>query len=69
MARYDYKCTECGKVFEVEHRMSERPRVVCPDCGAPAERVFRSYAIEFKGSGFYNTDNRVSTPSSSSSES
>jgi len=30
MARYDYKCTSCGNVFEVEHPMSETPEVVCP---------------------------------------
>ena len=27
MARYDYKCTSCGNVFEVEHPMSETPEV------------------------------------------
>ena len=58
MARYDYKCTSCGKVFEVEHPMSERPRITCPDCGADAERVFEPSGISFKGSGFYNTDQR-----------
>ena len=25
MARYDYKCSSCGNVFEVEHPMSETP--------------------------------------------
>ena len=34
MARYDYKCSSCGNVFEVEHPMSETPEVVCPNCGA-----------------------------------
>ena len=58
MARYDYKCTSCGKVFEVEHPMSERPHITCPDCGADAERVFEPSGISFKGSGFYNTDQR-----------
>ena len=32
MARYDYKCSSCGNVFEVEHPMSESPEVVCPSC-------------------------------------
>ena len=58
MARYDYRCTSCGKVFEVEHGMLEHPEVVCPSCGAPAEKVFSASGIEFKGSGFYNTDQR-----------
>jgi len=63
MARYDYKCTSCDKVFEVEHPMAERPHITCPDCGADAERVFEPSGIAFKGSGFYNTDQRGSSSS------
>ena len=55
MARYDYKCTSCGNVFEVEHPMSETPEVVCPNCGAPAAKTFSASGIKFEGSGFYNT--------------
>lgn len=58
MARYDYRCTSCGTVFEVEHGMSERPAIACPTCGNAAEKVFSASGIEFKGSGFYNTDQR-----------
>lgn len=58
MARYDYRCTSCENVFEVEHRMSEHPDVTCPKCGKKAERVFSTSGIVFSGSGFYNTDQR-----------
>lgn len=58
MARYDYHCPTCGATFEVEHPMSARPKVSCPSCGSEAERVFDPSAIVFKGSGFYNTDQR-----------
>lgn len=58
MARYDYRCTSCGTVFEVEHGMLERPEIHCPSCDAVAEKVFSPSGIEFKGSGFYNTDQR-----------
>lgn len=58
MARYDYRCTACGKVFEVSHGMREHPEIVCPDCGAPASRSFSASGIVLKGSGFYNTDQR-----------
>lgn len=58
MARYDYRCTACGNVFEVEHGMREHPDVSCPECGAPAARVLTASGIVFKGSGFYNTDER-----------
>ena len=60
MARYDYKCTSCGLVFEFEHPMGEHPKVTCPDCGAEATQVFSASGIVFKGSGFYNTDQRKS---------
>ncbi|MGI6229293.1 MAG: FmdB family zinc ribbon protein [Tractidigestivibacter sp.] len=67
LARYDYHCSACGTTFEVEHPMSAHPRVTCPTCGHEAERVFSPSGIEFKGSGFYNTDQRGSGSSSSSS--
>jgi putative FmdB family regulatory protein len=63
MARYDYRCPQCGKQFEVEHPMSVHPRVTCPSCGSEAERVFVPSGISFKGSGFYNTDQRGSSSS------
>lgn len=63
MARYDYRCTNCDTTFEVEHPMSAHPQVTCPSCGAPAERVFSTYGIDLKGSGFYNTDQRGSSSS------
>ena len=43
MPRYDYRCTACDTVFEIEHGMREHPEVT---------------GIVFKGSGFYNTDQR-----------
>ena len=58
MARYDYRCSDCGNVFEVVHSMSEHPAITCPKCGAPCERVFKPALISFKGTGFYNTDQR-----------
>lgn len=58
MARYDYRCTSCGNVFEVEHGMMERPEVSCPACGSAADKVFNASGIKFEGSGFYNTDMR-----------
>ena len=65
MARYDYKCSSCGNVFEVEHPMSETPEVVCPSCGAPAAKTFSASGIKFEGSGFYNTDQRSGGSSTS----
>lgn len=65
MARYDYRCTACGTVFEVEHGMTERPEVSCPACNGAAEKVFSASGIKFQGSGFYNTDQRGGSSSTS----
>lgn len=65
MARYDYRCGSCGHVFEVEHGMQEHPAVACPQCGQPADKVFSASGIKFEGSGFYNTDMRDGSSSTS----
>ena len=56
MPAYDYKCTECGCVFEVSRPMGSTEDVSCESCGASARRVFRPTGLAFKGSGFHNTD-------------
>ncbi len=48
MPIYEYKCKECGKIFEIYQRLSERDEdIKCPACGAekPVKRVsaFSSY--------------------------
>lgn len=58
MARYEYECPACGTRFEVEHHMTEHPEVTCPNCGHEAKQVFEPSGIVFKGSGFYNTDQK-----------
>lgn len=42
MPTYDYKCKECGKVFEVFRRFSDYDKEMkCPNCGSDkAERIF-----------------------------
>lgn len=65
MARYDYRCGSCGEVFEVEHGMLEHPDVHCPTCGHGATKVFSTSGIKFEGSGFYNTDMRGGSSSTS----
>ena len=48
--------------------MSAHPKVSCPSCGHEAERVFDPSGIVFKGSGFYNTDQRGKGPGSHSDQ-
>ena len=40
--------------------MTEAPLTECPECGAPATRVFYPVGVVFKGQGFYKTDSRGS---------
>ncbi|MBL8032419.1 MAG: zinc ribbon domain-containing protein, partial [Leptospiraceae bacterium] len=32
MPTYDYKCADCGRIFEKFHGMNETPQVSCPEC-------------------------------------
>ncbi len=67
MPAYDYKCEECGKVFEVFRRFSELDEEVkCPDCGSEkTERVFSIPHIEGEtvaGSGYGKTESPQVSP-------
>ena len=64
MPIYEYRC-ENGHTFEVVQRMSDDPVETCEVCGAPVERVFHPVAVHFKGSGFYTTDYKSKTKTSS----
>ena len=58
MPAYDFRCTECASVFEVVRSMGTTGQESCPECGAPATKVFGPVGVAFKGSGFHNTDYR-----------
>ena len=57
MPIYEYKCAECGKVYEKRQKFSDPPDTVC-DCekkGA-VSRITSAPALVFKGSGWYVND-------------
>lgn len=57
MPNYDYKCIDCGHLFEVFQNMSEETLKDCPECKGTLKRQIGTGAgIIFKGSGFYETD-------------
>ena len=59
MAKYEYACIECDKNVEVTRGMSEKEILPpCPSCGYEMARVYNAPGVQFKGSGFYKTDNR-----------
>jgi putative FmdB family regulatory protein len=54
---YEYRCEDCGHVFEVRHGMTDEPDLECPRCeGEPTRLISGGAGLIFKGSGFYATD-------------
>ena len=39
MPIYEYRCLDCGHIFERLQSLQERPVTTCPQCGRPAEKV------------------------------
>ncbi|UCH84467.1 MAG: zinc ribbon domain-containing protein [Candidatus Latescibacterota bacterium] len=61
MPTYEYECTKCGNLFELEQRITERPRERCPECRGKVIRIISGGGgIILKGTGFYQTDYRSS---------
>ena len=56
MPLYEYKCSSCGRVFEVLQRFSDPPLDVHENCGGEVERLLSLSALQFKGTGWYVTD-------------
>jgi putative FmdB family regulatory protein len=67
MPTYEYRCKDCSHELEAQQSFSDDPLTTCPSCGGPLRKKFSSPGISFKGSGFYKTDSRSGTKSSSSS--
>lgn len=58
MPRYDFKCDSCDKVEERIKSFYDDSSEICKDCNSKMTRQLSMPAIQFKGSGFYSTDNR-----------
>lgn len=59
MPIYEYKCGPCGEVIELKMSFEKRDfPITCETCGNLMARQFTIPAVQFKGSGFYSTDNR-----------
>ena len=67
MPTYEYRCEKCGAQFEVFQSFSDRALRRHPDCGGPLEKVLHPRGIVFKGSGFYVTDSRAKSSTSTES--
>ncbi len=60
MPTYEYKCIDCGYLFEEFQRITEEPLKICPKCNGNLKRLIGAGAGPiFKGSGFYHTDYKL----------
>ena len=58
MPNYEYSCIECDKTQEVQRGFQDIEVIPeCPVCTYNMVRVYSSVGVQFKGSGFYKTDN------------
>jgi putative FmdB family regulatory protein len=65
MPIYEYECENCGHHFERFQSVQDAPLRQCPQCSGRVHKVFHPVGIIFKGSGWYITDSRTSTSSTS----
>lgn len=62
MPVYSYHCENCGHEFDRHQSFSDDPLKACPNCKKRTLRkVYRPAGVVFKGSGFYVTDKKKST--------
>ncbi len=65
MPTYEYKCNDCGYTFELFQPMSADPVKVCPKCKGNVKRLIGpGLGPIFKGTGFYETDYKNKSNSS-----
>jgi putative FmdB family regulatory protein len=62
---YSYACTACDNRFDVVQAFTDDSLTTCEKCSGRLRKLFNSVGVVFKGSGFYRTDSRESTKSSS----
>ena len=56
MPIYEYKCEECGKVFEAFQKINDDPLAECRFCKGKVEQLISRTGFQFKGGGWYVTD-------------
>lgn len=57
MPIYEYVCKKCGHQQEALHKVDEKPRLACDECGAkPLSRQVSAAGFRLSGGGWYETD-------------
>ena len=53
MPVYEYECSACRKVFEVQQRIADKPLAQCPDCKGVVKKLMSMSSFQLKGGGWY----------------
>ncbi|MCS7479957.1 FmdB family zinc ribbon protein [Umezawaea endophytica] len=61
MPTYQYACTECDHRFDAVQSFTDSALSECPECHGRLRKLYGNVGVVFKGSGFYRTDSRSST--------
>lgn len=72
MPTYQYRCQDCDVLHEVFQSFTDDALTICPSCNGTLRKLYNSVGVVFKGTGFYRTDSRdtssSSTPASDSAK-
>ncbi len=55
MPVYEYKCHDCGVVFEARQKFSDAPLTSCSSCGGKVEKLISMTGFALKGGGWYQS--------------
>ncbi|CAK8721912.1 hypothetical protein GCAAIG_11545 [Candidatus Electronema halotolerans] len=53
MPVYEYRCSACERVFEVQQKISDAPLTTCSECGGEVKKLVSAAAFHLKGGGWY----------------
>ena len=56
MPLYEFRCESCGHEMETIVAFSDPLPTTCETCGGALKKLLAAPAVQFKGSGFYQTD-------------
>ncbi|WP_417915284.1 FmdB family zinc ribbon protein [Candidatus Electronema sp. JM] len=53
MPVYEYRCSACDRLVEVQQKISEPPLTTCSECGGAMKKLVSASAFHLKGGGWY----------------
>lgn len=68
MPLYEYRCSKCGKKFELIRKFSDALLTIHEGCGGQVEQLISAPAFHLKGHGWYATDYTKQTKTSENSD-